>query len=267
MGNLPPGDLGNCNGMPQAATASHAPRPITFQPDIYAAVLDLLPPSRGVRVLDVGAGEGYFSRRLADLEYNVEACDFSASTFKCRDVPFTEADLNSRIPLPDNHFDCTVSIEVIEHLENHFQFMREIIRVTKPGGLIIITTPNILSFPSRLHFFLYGYTDCAPYPLDPTLKEYFLQHINPISLPELLFCYERFGASVVTVSTNRLRKGAWLPMILLYPALWVAIRLKFFRRKHAALHPLYCRHISWLMRPATLMGRIAIVAGRKSNAG
>ncbi len=236
-----------------------APKGITFQQDIYPKVLSLLPADRSARILDVGAGEGYFCRLAAEQGYRrVEACDYQKSLFKLPDVPFHQADLNRSIPLPDESVDCVVSIEVAEHIEHHAQFLRELVRVTRKGGTIILTTPNVLSVTSRWHYFLYGYTDCAPRPLDPTMEEYFMQHINPISLPEILFWMERFGAEMTQLTTNRIRRSAWLPAILLYPVLAVAIRMKLLRREYSELLPLYRRHIRWVLNWANLVGRITI---------
>jgi len=240
-----------------------SPRPVTFQPDIYDKVIRLVPDRRPLRALDVGAGEGYFSRKLKDVGVEVEACDFRAECFKCRDISFIKADLNEKLPCESNRYDFTVAIEVIEHIENHFRFVSEMIRVTKPGGIIVITTPNVLSMTSRRHFFLYGFTDCAPIPLDPSHEDYFLQHINPISLPELLFQIERFGAKLTALETNRLRRSSIIPAVLLYPLLAVAIRRKLLRKKHRNARELHRRHIHWLLSPASLMGRITIAVARK----
>lgn len=239
-----------------------APKPNTFQPDIYAKVISLLPDTRPFNILDVGSGEGYLSLQLHEMGYQVQACDYQAENFKCSDIPFTTVDLNEHLPFEDDQFDCTISIEVIEHIENHFTFVREMIRVTKPGGYIIITTPNVLSLTSRLHFYLYGYTDCAPVPLDPDREDYFMQHINPISLPELLFHFERFGAELVTLTTNRLRRSSFIPM-LLYPFLQFVIRRKLLRKKHSKDFDLHRRHIRWMMSVANLMGRITIAVAQK----
>jgi 2-polyprenyl-3-methyl-5-hydroxy-6-metoxy-1,4-benzoquinol methylase len=239
-----------------------APRGITFQPDIYPKVLGLLPPTPGARVLDLGAGEGYFARLLLERGFAVEACDHDPARFKASGVPFHRADLNQGIPLPDQNYDCVVSIEVLEHLENHTRFVSELMRVTRVGGTVILTTPNVLSLPSRWHFFLYGYTDCSPLPLDPTRPDYFMQHINPISLPEILFLLERFGGELVELHTNRLRKSA-VPALLLYPVLALALRGKLLRSKHREARALHRRHLRWMLHHANLMGRITIAVGRR----
>lgn len=238
------------------------PPGITFQPDIYPKVMSLLPRAPS-RILDAGAGHGRFCRLAADAGHAVEACDYSPELFRVPGVPFHRAELNDSIPLPDDQFDCVVSIEVLEHLENHARFIRECVRVTKPGGLLIFTTPNVLSIPSRWHYFLYGYTDCAPLPLDPSREDYYMQHIGPIALPELLFHLERNGAELEHLATNRIRRGAIVPMAALYPLLALALRAKLLRRKHAPLRTLYRRHIRWVLHQANMMGRITIAVARR----
>ena len=97
------------------------------------------------------AGEAYFCKFIPERGYEAEACDYQQELFKMSGVPFHQADLNRSIPLPDNSYDCIVSIGVLEDLENHVQFMREVMRVLKPGGTVILTMPNVLGLPSRWH--------------------------------------------------------------------------------------------------------------------
>jgi SAM-dependent methyltransferase len=246
--------------------ASGEPRGITFQPDLYPRVLGWLPPAPA-RLLDVGAGEGYFARLARGRGLEVEACDYRAGAFRAPEIPFHAADLNVAIPLPDGAFDAAVAIEVIEHVENHARFVRELLRVVRPGGRVIVTTPNVLSLPSRWHFFLYGYTDCAPRPLDPFRPDYFLQHVNPIALPELLFHAERFGGELEALATNRYRRSAWLPCALLYPLLALALRAKLLRPSYRPWRALYRRHVRWVLHPANLLGRITIAVLRRREAG
>lgn len=64
---------------------------------------------------------------------------------------FHRANLDSgQTDLPDSIADVVVAVETIEHVENPWAFMRELVRMVKPGGLVIVTTPNQLSFLSLL---------------------------------------------------------------------------------------------------------------------
>jgi SAM-dependent methyltransferase len=66
-------------------------------------------------------------------------------------VEFHRANLDSgRAELPDNLADVVCSLETIEHVENPRAFLRELVRLAKPGGAVIVTTPNQLSLLSKL---------------------------------------------------------------------------------------------------------------------
>jgi len=251
---------------PRRATQApaEAPRAITFQPCIYGRVLELMPDDRGATILDVGAGQGYFARQLTDAGYTaVEACDFVEEQFRCPEVAFRQADLSVALPYPDDHFDVVVSIEVVEHIENHFVFLHELMRITRPGGRVIITTPNVMSLSSRWHFFLFGYDDCAPLPINPHCEQYFLQHINPISLAMLLFHLERNGAEVVDVTTNRYRKGSRIMGVVLKPILRWLLRRRLAHPRHADRSAASAVHLRWVLSDANLLGRITIAVAEK----
>jgi SAM-dependent methyltransferase len=67
------------------------------------------------------------------------------------DGAFHAADLNSLpVPLSDAVADVCAGVETIEHLENPRAFFRELVRLVKPGGWLIVTTPNQLSLLSKL---------------------------------------------------------------------------------------------------------------------
>lgn len=243
---------------------TRAPAAITFQPGIYDCVFDLMPTDKGARILDAGAGEGFFARKLKDAGYGaVEATDYVAEGFLCPDIPFTQANLAERLPFPDHHFDCVVSVEVIEHLENHFAFVSELVRVTKPGGQLVITTPNVMSISSRWHFFLYGYSDCAPLPLQPHRADWFMQHVNPIGVPMLLFHLDRNGAELTDLRTSRLRTGSRLMAPILRPLMRWCLKKKLLRGKYAERRELFEEHLRWVLSDANLLGRITIAVARK----
>jgi 2-polyprenyl-3-methyl-5-hydroxy-6-metoxy-1,4-benzoquinol methylase len=247
--------------------SGEAPIGLTFQTDIYPKVLSLLPERKDTRILDVGAGQGYFCALLTQQGYTrVEACDYAGEGFKAPSVPFHAADFGVGLPLKEAMFDAAVCIEVLEHLENHSLLIREILRVLRPGGIAILTTPNILSIPSRWHFFLYGYTDCAPRPLEPGGSTTFQQHVNPIGLPELMHWTEQHGGEMIDLTTNRVRRSARALAWLLAPGFRLALRGKLLRAKYAGLHDLYRRHMHWMLHPANLTGRITIAVIRRKAA-
>lgn len=117
---------------------------------IYEAAASAL-RRRGVRgtAIDVGCGTGRLHSRLAavcDTYIGVDAvryAEFPAA------AAFVQADLDrSGIPVPDDSADVAISVETIEHLENPRAFCRELVRITKPGGWILVTTPNQRSLVS-----------------------------------------------------------------------------------------------------------------------
>lgn len=112
-------------------------------------------PFRG-EVLEAGAGGGWTSRRILDIFPQVELTAFDVDdghrevfeklreTYGKR-LKFEQADLN-RLPFDRESFDITVAIHVLHHVENPEQAVRQLIRVTRPGGLIGIAGENTTSW-------------------------------------------------------------------------------------------------------------------------
>jgi 2-polyprenyl-3-methyl-5-hydroxy-6-metoxy-1,4-benzoquinol methylase len=119
---------------------------------IHHAAADLLRrrAARGV-VVDVGCGVGRFRSIAADVAREYVGVDVVRHGGLPPEVRFLGADLEREpIPLPPASADVVVAIETIEHLENPRAFCRELARVLRPGGWLVITTPNQLSLLSLL---------------------------------------------------------------------------------------------------------------------
>lgn len=102
---------------------------------IYDAVLRAAAPhTRGV-VLDFGAGIG--------------------------EVRWVRADLNETLPLPAHSFYLSVAVEIIEHLENPRAAAREWRRLLRPGGTLVMATPNVECIRSLLALVFRGH--CLPF--------------------------------------------------------------------------------------------------------
>lgn len=109
----------------------------------------------GKTVLDVACGEGYGSYLLADRAERVVGVDIDAATIRYNAGTYTRSNLRfvtgaaQELPAEWDHtFDVVVSFETIEHLEQEAQlaFLDGIKRVLKPGGLLLISSPNKLTY-------------------------------------------------------------------------------------------------------------------------
>jgi len=172
------------------------------------SILERMPPGK---ILDAPCGEGALSQRLIDNEFDVFCVDIDKAYFKLPGVPFTKVDLNKTLPFEDGYFDYVVSIEGIEHLENPFSCIREFARVLKPGGNLIITTPNVMSIKSRTRFFLYSYHDFFRFiDIDDSFRHthpgYTHEHINPMTFMELRYALQKAGFQITGIHTNRFVK-------------------------------------------------------------
>lgn len=103
---------------------------------------------RGKRVLDIACGEGYGSAALALVCDHVTGIDIDEETIAhCRanyaapNVDFVVGGATS-IPLPDHSMDVVVSFETLEHMVEHDGFLKEISRVLRNDGLLVISTPD-----------------------------------------------------------------------------------------------------------------------------
>lgn len=111
--------------------------------------------SEGGVLVDVGCGQG----KLYSLVNNGFNRYLGVDAVRYDDLPtpieFIPFDLDiGKVPLPEQVADVVCAVEVIEHLENPRALMRELVRLTKPGGLVIVTTPNNLSLLSKLTLIL-----------------------------------------------------------------------------------------------------------------
>jgi SAM-dependent methyltransferase len=116
---------------------------------VYEYVVELLAP--GSRVLEAGCGEGYGAELLRRARHEVVALDYDGfATGHVRtaypEIPVVRANLVA-MPFTTGVFDAVVSLQTVEHLWDQPEFVAESRRVVRPGGLLVISTPNRLTFP------------------------------------------------------------------------------------------------------------------------
>lgn len=102
-------------------------------------------------LLDVGCGRGELWPQVAKRFASYVGADVVRYEGFPSEGSFHKIDLDAgRVSLPDGCADMVVAVETIEHLENPRAFVRELTRLVKPGGWLLLTTPNQLSLLSKL---------------------------------------------------------------------------------------------------------------------
>ncbi|WP_420879698.1 methyltransferase domain-containing protein [Rhodococcus sp. (in: high G+C Gram-positive bacteria)] len=136
---------------------------------------DLLPRCAGRRVLEAGSGEGYGANMIADVAAQVTGLDYDVSAVEHVRARYPRVEMLhgnlAELPLGDASVDTVVNFQVIEHLWDQAQFLRECHRVLTPGGELLISTPNRITFsPGR----------------DTPLNPFHTRELNAAELAELL---------------------------------------------------------------------------------
>lgn len=171
--------------------------------------------------LDIGSGTGSLIALLRQAHPGLRsrACDYTDDLMRLPDQPVDNVDLNADCTLPysDQAFDLLTCTEVIEHLENYRRLMREAYRVTKPGGTVIFTTPNVLNILSRFRYLTFGFWNLfGPLPVARSETYSTFGHITPVPYFYLAHALAEAGFTGIRVDVDKYqRKGAaMLPLFL-----------------------------------------------------
>ena len=131
----------------------------------------------GKTVLDIASGEGYGSSMLAQTARKVIGVDISQETVSHAQAKYRAENIEFRVgscaamPLDDGSVDVVVSFETIEHHDQHEAMMQEIKRVLRPGGAVIISSPDKLEYSDKP-----GYSN--PYHVKELYRDEFKKLLN-----------------------------------------------------------------------------------------
>jgi SAM-dependent methyltransferase len=123
----------------------------------YAKYADTLKPSDpGARVLDVGCGVGQVVARLSEAGFEAHGVDVSEPNIERakRFCPRCRIYDGRKLPFPDAHFASVGALNVLEHVDEPESFIKELVRVTRIGGRIVLSSPNF--------FRVFGFRDYHP---------------------------------------------------------------------------------------------------------
>jgi ubiquinone/menaquinone biosynthesis C-methylase UbiE len=183
------------------------------------------------KVLDYGCGSGYgtalvskYCENITGIDVSSEAISFAKATYNESNLSFLTVKKAEEAPLPffDEAFDVVLSFQVVEHIQDTTAYFREINRVLKPCGKIIIATPDRTS------------------RLFPFQKPWNRWHIREYSQKQLYTLLEKTFSDVkinqlggredmITIELSRTKKLKWFSLPFTLPIIPEIIRINSLR--------------------------------------
>ena len=236
---------------------------------VAAIALAYLRPRGEAHHLDVGSGTGALIGKLRASRPGLRsaACDYTDSLMEIAGPKVDVADLNEQpLPYPAETFDVVTCTEVVEHLENYRRLLREIFRVTRPGGLAIITTPNVLSVNSRVRYLFFGFANLfGPLPAARAESYSTVGHITPISYFYLAQALAEAGFTDLRLDIDKAQRSGMLKLAFLWPliAVFGALAERREKKKYNTIDRTNSAFVKSINSVKMLVGRTIVVSAVK----
>ncbi|MDE3067839.1 MAG: class I SAM-dependent methyltransferase [Verrucomicrobiota bacterium] len=213
--------------------------------------------NRQQKVLDIPAGNGRLTACLRERGHDAVPADINRAG-----ADYVYANMSEPLPFADGEFDTCICLEGIEHVVDSAALVREFCRVTKSGGRIIVSLPNIQGIFSRFHFLCTGcFYQFVPWNHRPLKPGEMIDrgHIAPLSQPQLAYLFDNYGARLAQLAGDRWKKKCLIPFLLPFVGLgWIWMRCEVKRQKETPADE--CKkEIKDLFSPPLLFSRSLIL--------
>jgi len=176
-------------------------------------------------VLDIPAGKGRMTDFLQSLGADVTALDLFTYGTVVGNVTIKKADLMKTLPVPTDSIDYVLCQEGIEHLPNQLTCLREFSRILRPGGKLIVTTPNFSSLRARFSFFFVENNSLKHFPaneIDGVVAidedNIGFHHVFLIGIQKLRVLARVSNFKIKKIHPAKFSGTSMLLFVLLYPA-------------------------------------------------
>lgn len=169
----------------------------------------------GKKVLEIGCGRGGFSNYMASVtkeSTSIYACDYSETALEIakgkysnhNEIQWKKEDIQN-LSFQNNFFDIIVSCETIEHVRQPEKALKELYRVLKPGGSLILACPNYFNF--------FGIWCAYRWLIGKPFDEGGQPYVNYLLLPKIYFCVKNLGFRILCFKSAQIIIPSRVPKI------------------------------------------------------
>lgn len=195
---------------------------------------------RNKSVVDFPAGNGITSRILQEIGAKPIPLDLFPEYFEIDGLHCERANIREGLPLEVESVDALICQEGIEHFSDQYQALQAFNQVLKPGGTLLITTPNYSNIRSRISYLL---MECErfnsimpPNELDSiwmsnqeVTREIYFGHIFLIGIQKLRVLARLSGFSIRKVHFTRVKSTSLLLFPFIYPFVFISSCINYLR--------------------------------------
>jgi len=206
--------------------------------EFYDRILGVVSSLSDLRVLDVGCGDGTLLKKVADhwptgKLFGVDIV-LSNPGFESNGIRFVTADLRDDLPFQSQCMDLVICSETLEHLVDPGRQLREMTRVLRAGGQLVVTIPNATGF------FPFHYLD--GWIPTRTLRRKFLPYEHPANTKQPVDTMYEFHEIVDLVHHNGLK----IQRLVGYRYFRYLLGLRLIGRLYSTLTPVVERAMQWV---------------------
>jgi SAM-dependent methyltransferase len=194
---------------------------------------------KGKKVIDIPAGNGATTELLMELGADVEPYDLFPEYFMLKNIQCRRADITDRIPVDDDYADWVNCQEGIEHFSDQLKTFREINRVLKMNGRLLLTTPSFSNLSVKFSYLLFEsetHKQMPPNEIDDiwmadnsVSDQLYHGHIFLAGLQKLRVLAKLSGFRIAEIHYMRLSKGSLALFPFLYPLIYISSWSRYYR--------------------------------------
>jgi SAM-dependent methyltransferase len=195
---------------------------------------------RGKVIVDLPAGHGVSSRMLHEAGGEVHPYDLFPEQFEVDGLACKKADMAASLPIADGFADFVLCQEGIEHVPNQYWSLCEINRILKPGGRLLLTTPNYSNMRSRASYY---FSESELYNLMPPNEidsiwfsnmsqggdDLYFGHVFSLGIQRLRLLARLAGLDIHEIHSTSINITSLMLLIVSYPLVWV-VNYRAYRR-------------------------------------